>query len=79
MIRFLVGIMHQETFLIHQSKIEKAIELLPQYSATYLGNSTSLTQVRLFKFPSKEVSELFAIKLLALGIISIGQYNSKMH
>ncbi len=70
--------MHQEVFLIHQSKMEKVIELLPQYSATYLGNSSWLINVRLFKLPSKEVSELFATKLLELGIISIGQYNSKM-
>lgn len=70
--------MHQEVFLIHQSHMEKVIELLPQYSATYLGNSSWLTHVRIMKFPSKEVSELFATKLLELGIISIGQYNSKM-
>jgi hypothetical protein len=71
--------MHQEVFLIHQSKMEKVIELLPQYSGTYLGNSALLPNVRLLKFPSKEVSELFAAKLLERGIISIGQYNSKMH
>ena len=71
--------MHQEIFLIHQAKMKKVIELLPQYSGTYVGDSSWLTHVRLFKFPSKEVSELFATKLLELGIISIGQYNSKMH
>lgn len=71
--------MYQEVFLIHQSKMEKVIEILPQYSAIYLGNNTWLAHVRLFKFPSKEVSELFATKLLELGIISIGQYNNKMH
>ena len=71
--------MHQEIFLIHQSEMENFMELLPQYSATYLVNTSLLPNARRLKFPSKEVSELFAAKLLELGIISIGQYNRKMH
>ncbi|MFP4122112.1 hypothetical protein [Coleofasciculus sp.] len=70
--------MYHEFFLIQQSNMEKVIEILPHYSGTYLGNSTWIPSVRILKFPSKEVSELFATKLLELGIISIGQYNGKM-
>ena len=54
------------------------MELLPQYSAIYLGNTSLLPNATRLKFPIKEVSELFAAKLLELGIISIRQYNRKM-
>jgi hypothetical protein len=70
--------MYQEVFLIHQSKMENLMELLPQYSAIYLGNTSLLPNATRLKFPIKEVSELFAAKLLELGIISIRQYNRKM-
>jgi hypothetical protein len=58
--------------------MKKTLELLPRYSGTYLGNLPKLPNIRQLEFPSKEVSELFAAKLLEQGIISVGQYNRKI-